>query len=84
MIFHKLHQTQLVAGSVTSQIRRPSTRIAFSHDGNRKGKLFLQMFNFAQQRFNSRLRIAIMTLDDISSYVVRPYRGDFFRIGHIG
>jgi hypothetical protein len=42
------------------------------------------MFDFAQQRFNSRLRIAIMTLDDISSYVVRPYRGDFFRIGHIG
>ncbi|CUW96952.1 conserved hypothetical protein [Agrobacterium fabacearum S56] len=42
------------------------------------------MFDFAQQRFNSRLRIAIMTLGDISSYVVRPYRDDFFRIGHIG
>ncbi|KJF68726.1 hypothetical protein RS75_07355 [Rhizobium nepotum 39/7] len=72
------------AGSVASRIRRPSARIAFSHDGNRKGKLFLQMLDFAQQRFDSRLRIAVMTLDDVSGYVVRPHGGDFFSIGHIG
>ncbi|CUX23601.1 conserved hypothetical protein [Agrobacterium deltaense Zutra 3/1] len=69
---------------IRSPARRPSARISLSHNGDRQGKLFLQMLDFAEKGFDSRLRIAVMTLDDISGYVVGPYGGDFFSVGHIG
>ncbi|CUX36592.1 conserved hypothetical protein [Agrobacterium tumefaciens str. B6] len=69
---------------IPPRVGLPPARISISHDGDRKGKLFLQMLDFAEKRFDSRLRIAVMTLDDISRYVVGPCRGDFFSVGHSG
>lgn len=76
----RLAKTILIA----SDIRRPSARISLSHNGDRQGKLFLQMLDFAEKGFDSRFRIAVVTLDDIARYVVRPYGGDFSSVGHIG
>ncbi|AAL42239.2 hypothetical protein F3P66_08160 [Agrobacterium fabrum] len=62
----------------------PSACISFSHDGDGKGKLFLQTLDFAEKGLDGRLRIAVVTLDNVSRDVVRPDGDDFFSVGHIG